>query len=53
MLELTKTQTTDEYVEIRLRGVPSDKGELVREAIEKILNLAGMHLQKKGQVHHW
>ena len=46
MLELTKTQTTDEYVEIHLRGVPSDKGELVKDAIEKILNLAGMHLQK-------
>ena len=48
MLELTKTQTTDEYVEIHLRGVPSDKGELVKEAIEKILNLAGMHLQEMG-----
>ena len=46
MLELTKTQTTDEYVEIHLRGVPSDKGELVKDAIEKILNLAGMHLKK-------
>ena len=46
MLELTKTQTTDEYVEIHLRGVPSDKGELVKDAIEKMLNLAGMHLQK-------
>ena len=49
MLELTKTQTTDGYVEIHLRGVPSDKGELVRETIEKILNLAGMNLQKKGE----
>ena len=49
MLELTKTQTTDGYVEIRLRGVPSDMGELVRETIEKILDLAGMDLQKKGE----
>jgi len=48
MLELTKTQTTDEYVEIHLRGVPSDKGELVKEAIEKILNLAGMHPPEMG-----
>ena len=49
MLELTKTQTTEEYVEIHLRGVPSDKGELVKDAIEKILNLAGMHLQNREE----
>jgi len=49
MLELTKTQTTDEFVEIHLRGIPSDKAELVKEAIEKILNLAGMPLQKMGE----
>jgi DNA-binding XRE family transcriptional regulator len=42
MLELTKTQTTDEFVEIQLRGVPSAKAELVKEAIEKILDLAGI-----------
>ena len=46
MLELTKTQTTDEYAEIHLRKVPSDKAELVKDALEKILNLAGMHLQE-------
>lgn len=46
MLELTKTQTTDEYAEIHLRKVPSDKVELIKEALEKILNLAGMHLQE-------
>jgi len=45
MLELTKKQTTDKFVEICLRGVPSNKAELVKEAIEKILNLAGMPLQ--------
>ncbi len=45
MLELTKTQTTDEFVEIRLRGVPSDKAGLVKEAIEKILNLAGIPVE--------
>lgn len=45
MLELTKRQTTDKFVEICLRGVPSNKAELVKEAIEKILNLAGMPLQ--------
>jgi len=49
MLELTKTQITDEFVEIHLRGVPSDKAELVREAIEKILNLAGLPLQEMGE----
>ena len=42
MLELTKRQTTDKFVEICLRGVPSNKAELVKEAIEKILNLAGI-----------
>ena len=45
MLELTKRQTTDKFVEICLRGVPSNKAGLVKEAIEKILNLAGMPLQ--------
>lgn len=45
MLELTKRQTTDEFVEIRLLGVPSNKAGLVKEAIEKILNLAGMPLK--------
>ena len=49
MLELTKTQTTDEYVEIHLRGVPSDKGELVKETIEKILDLAGISFRKTGE----
>ena len=47
MLELTKMQTTNEFVEIHLRGIPSDKAELVKEAIEKILDLAGMSLQSK------
>ena len=42
MLEVTKRQTTDEFVEIHLRGIPSKKAELVKEAIEKILDLAGM-----------
>ena len=42
MLELTKTLTTDESVEIHLRGVPLEKAELVEEAIERILALAGM-----------
>ncbi|MBE9581726.1 MAG: helix-turn-helix transcriptional regulator [Proteobacteria bacterium] len=45
MLELTKTQTINEFVEIHLRGIPSDKADLVKEAIEKILNLAGMDFQ--------
>lgn len=36
-------------MKIHLRGVPSDKGELVKDAIEKILNLAGMHLQKRKE----
>ena len=48
-MELTKTQITDEFVEIHLRGVPSDKAELVREAIEKILNLVGLPLQEMGE----
>jgi ribosome-binding protein aMBF1 (putative translation factor) len=46
MLELTKTQTTDEYVEIHLRGIPSDRAELVKAAIEKILDLAEISFQK-------
>ncbi len=41
MLEFTKRQTTDEFAEIHLHGVPSQKAELVKEAIEKILGLAG------------
>ena len=45
MLELTKTQTTNEFVDIHLHGVPSGKAEMVKEAIEKILNLAGMPIQ--------
>ena len=47
MLELTKMQTTNDFVEIHLRGIPSAKAELVKEAIEKILDLAGMSLQSK------
>lgn len=49
MLELTKRQTTDESVEIHLRGVPSNKAEMVKEAIEKILDLAGMDFQIKDE----
>jgi len=49
MPELTKTQTKNEFVEINLRGIPSDKAELVKEAIEKILDLAGMALQGKEE----
>jgi DNA-binding XRE family transcriptional regulator len=49
MLELTKTQTTNEYVEIYLRGVPVDKADMIREAIEKILNLAGIPLQIRDE----
>jgi len=45
MLELMKRQTTDDFVDIYLRGVPSDKAEMVKEAIEKILKLAGMPLK--------
>jgi len=36
----------DEYVEIHLRGIPSDRAELVKEAIEKILDLAEISFQK-------
>ena len=35
MLELTKTQTTDEYAEIHLRKVPSDKAELATDTHSK------------------
>ena len=49
MLELTKTQTTNEFVEIHLRGIPPEKAELIKEAIEKILDLAGMPLQIKEE----
>lgn len=45
MLELMKRQTTDNFVDIYLRGVPSDKAEMVKEAIEKIFKLAGMPLK--------
>jgi ribosome-binding protein aMBF1 (putative translation factor) len=45
MLELMKRQTTDDFVDIHLRGIPSDKAEMVKEAIEKILKLAGMPLK--------
>ncbi len=45
MLELMKRQTTDDSVDIYLRGVPSEKAEMVKEAIEKILKLAGMPLK--------
>ncbi|HDH86557.1 MAG: XRE family transcriptional regulator [Deltaproteobacteria bacterium] len=45
MLELMKRQTTDNFVDIFLRGVPSEKAEMVKEAIEKILKLAGMPLK--------
>lgn len=48
MLGLTKMQTTNEIVEINLRGIPSEKAELVKEAIEKILNLAGIPLYSKA-----
>ena len=48
MLELTKMQTTNEIVEINLSGIPPDKAELVKEAIEKILNLAGIPLYNKA-----
>jgi len=49
MLELTKMQTTDESVEIQLRGVPSAKAELVKEAIEKILDLAGISFKSREE----
>ena len=45
MLELMKMQITEKFAEIHLRGVPSDKAEAIKEAIEKILNLAGLHVQ--------
>jgi len=48
MLQLTKRQTTDKFVEICLREVPSKKPGLVSQAIEKILNLARMPLQDKA-----
>jgi len=42
-------QTTDESVEIQLRGVPSAKAELVKEAIEKILDLAGIPFKSREE----
>lgn len=45
MLELMKKQTTDNFVDIYLRGVPSEKAEMIEEAIEKMLKLAGMPLK--------
>lgn len=48
MLGLTKMQTTNEIVEINLRGISSEKAELVKEAIEKILNLAGIPFYSKA-----
>ena len=45
MLEVMKRQTTNDFVDIYLRGVPSDKAEMVKEAIEKILTRAGMPLK--------
>ena len=50
MLELMKTQTTEKFAEIHLRGVPSDKAEIIKEAIEKILTLAGMPVQVQEEV---
>ena len=49
MLELMKRQTTDDSVDIYLRGVPSEKAEMVKEAIEKILKLAGMPLKSMDE----
>ena len=49
MLEPTKMQTTDESVEIQLRGVPSAKAELVKEAIEKILDQAGISFKSREE----
>jgi ribosome-binding protein aMBF1 (putative translation factor) len=51
MLELTKTQTTKKSAEIKLRGVPSEKADLVKEAIEKILRLAGISFNTKEEEH--
>lgn len=45
MLELTKKQTTDEFAEIHLHGVPSDRAEKIKEAIEKILTLTGLRVR--------
>ena len=49
MLELTKTQTTNKFVEIHLRGIPSEKAEPIKEAIEKMINLAGIPLHSKAE----
>lgn len=45
MLELTKTQTTKDYAEIHIRRIPSHRVDQVRQAIEKIFDLAGMPCQ--------
>jgi hypothetical protein len=47
MLELTKKQTTEKFAEIYLHGVPSDKAEKIKEAIEKILTLTGLRVRTK------
>ncbi|MEA3358866.1 MAG: helix-turn-helix transcriptional regulator [Thermodesulfobacteriota bacterium] len=47
MLELTKKQITNEFVDIHLCGIPADKADQLQGAIEKILDLAGMHLKSK------
>ena len=45
MAELTKKQTTDEFADIYVTGIPSDKAEIIKEAIEKILALAGLRVK--------
>ena len=49
MLVLTKRQTTVESAEIYLRGVPSNKADMVKEAIEKMLDLAGMDFRNSEE----
>lgn len=49
MLELMKKQTTNDFVDIYLRGVPSEKAEMVEEAIEKMLKLAGIPLKSREE----
>jgi DNA-binding XRE family transcriptional regulator len=45
-----KTQITEKFAEIHLRRVPSDKAEIIKEAIEKILILAGMSVHVQEEV---